>query len=420
MPVSVCADLCPLSQNAVALRHSLRPAAPVRASRSSQPRPQPAQSGRSCSFASPGSRGSSLCRAGYAFHESVEDGTLTYDRGYGVWSGGVGGAGGGGTGAGGGSFGGGSSPLPPADGPAWHSGRGYAWAAALFILAAKSLVCWCADDPKAAATALDLGVLLTVALLAWASLTPTPLGALRLLLLELTLGALSHPFPNIYPIPNSHPPSHLGSNRRLAAHICLEMLFYGVLLHLIDPTSNYQMAPEMWLHHVAVAIGGLHIVFVLAPLGGGVFTWLGAQLIVTEVTTFLPVAFHNALKSKRMRGARSVVLGVLMPAAFCLRVVLSGRVLANFALALQAVGPAAVPMWPVAGVACATILGLNCFWLYRIVAGSAKAVNKMRRRAAAGGERGDVFGEATSAAVYSELIDQKKRVPRRPVAVARG
>lgn len=224
------------------------------------------------------------------------------------------------------------------------------------------------------------------------------------------------------------------------------MLFYGVLLPLIDPAAEYRMAPEMWLHHVASVLGGLTAAALAAGAGGSVFAWLGAQMVVTEITTFLPVAFHQALKSRRMRGARSVVLGVLMPLAFGLRVVLSARVVVNLLLAVNALGGAAsVPLWclPLGLSTSATILGLNVYWLGKILAGSGRAVLKQRRArevaAAAAGEGAQAqsagssgagagaaprprrapliaasaaFSDATGAAVYSELLEQKRRRPR--------
>ena len=340
-------------------------------------------------------RGSVSTRAGFDFKQSVSDGTLTWDSGGGVWSPTAGGAptgggsdGGGASGGGGSGGGGGGESSREGD-----EARSYAWAwaAALFILVAKSLVCWCSEDPKAAATNIDLGFLTAMSLLALASLQATPLGALRMPLVQLTL-----------------------------AHIVLEMLFYGFLLNRIDPSAKYKMAPEMWLHHAAVALGGGHILAVAARLpGAAAFVWVGTQLIVTEVTTCLPVAFHQAVKNKRLRGPRSVVLGLLFPSAFVLRVFWSSRVVWNYAAVVTAVGgTAAVPLWWVSGAASTIILGLNTFWTWKIVSGGIKAVAKRRgARDTPGGvkrSRGpdQLLHDAAQSPAYMEIIQTKKRVPR--------
>jgi hypothetical protein len=336
-------------------------------------------------------------RAGFSYKNSVADGTLSWDTGGGTWVPRVPGSGGGGGGGGGGSGGSGSDGSSAADG--WPVVRGFAWAAALFFMAAKSLVCWCSVDPKAAATNIDLGFLLGMALLACASLAPTPLAAMRPLLVQLTLG-----------------------------HIVAEMAFYGVILNKIDPSAAYKMSGEMWLHHVAVAVGGVHTVALMALPGYGAFAWVGTQLIVTEITTFLPVAFHQALKNKRMTGGRSVVLGVLFPSAFALRVVMSAKVLRNYMAVANAFGLANVPFWWVSAACSVTILALNTLWTGKIVWGGARQVAKRRARSAAAGAAGSgrvppvyseqqtVYSEASEAAVYSELTQQKKRLEKTPAA----
>jgi len=322
-------------------------------------------------------------RAGYSFSQSRVDGTLTWLSGGGVWTPTGGGAGGGG---GGGSRGGGGDGAGAADGDGVRASARYAGAAALFLLAAKSLVCWCSEDPKAAAAHVDLGFLTAMALLSWASLTAGPLAGMRLLLVQLTV-----------------------------AHIILEMAFYGVLLNAIDPSAGYQMAPAMWVHHAAVALGGLQTLATGAALGGGVLLWVGAQLIITEVTMCLPVAFHEAIKNKRMRGGRSLVLGVLMPSAFVLRTVLSFRVLHNYmaVTAALAAGGVAVPLGWISGVTAAVIFALNGYWTTKIFAGGLRAIQKQRRLKAAGTAKDEadrtLFSDASDAAVYTELRNQKIR-----------
>jgi len=357
---------------------------PAAAAAPPRPRRGAAQPSRLPSAPShPAARRKTSCRAGYNFTQSRADGTLTWLSGGGPWTpnGGGGGGGGGGRGGRGGGGPGGSS------GDEARSSACFAAAAALFLLAAKSLVCWCSEDPKAAAAAIDLGFLTAMALLSWASLTPTPLAGMRLLLVQLTV-----------------------------AHIVLEMAFYGFLLNRIDPSAGYRMAPAMWVHHAAVAVGGLHTLALTAGLGGGVFLWVGAQLIITEITMCLPVAFHEALRTKRMRGPRSLLLGLLMPSAFVLRTVLSFRVLQNYLAVTAALtaGGVAVPLYWVSASTAAVIFGLNGYWTTKIFAGGAKAVAKQRRLRAGRGAAAEasLFDDAAGAAVYTELHEQKSRTPR--------
>ena len=86
-----------------------------------------------------------------------------------------GGAGGGSGGWGGGSGGGGES----SDDGGGYVLRGFGVAAASFFTLAKSVVCWCSGDPKATATDIDLGFLLSMAMLALVALAPTPMMLLR-------------------------------------------------------------------------------------------------------------------------------------------------------------------------------------------------------------------------------------------------
>ena len=328
---------------------------------------------RSPAGAAQRSRGSAVVAfAGFDFTQSRSDGTLTWDSGGGVWTPSGGGSSGG-SGDGSGGSGGGSSGGDEARSYAW------AWAAAVFILLAKCIVCWCSEDPKAAATNIDLGFLTAMSLLAMASLQATPLGALRMPLVQLTL-----------------------------AHIVLEMFFYGFLLNRIDPSAHYKMAPEMWLHHIAIAAGGAHILACAARLpGAAAFVWVGTQLIVTEITTCLPVAFHQAVKNKRLKGPRSAVLGLLFPSAFVLRVFWSGRVVWNYAAVVAAIGgPTAVPFWWISGAASTVILGLNTYWTWKIVSGGIKAVAK--KRAAKRGPD-ELLHDAAQSPAYMQVIQQKKR-----------
>lgn len=113
------------------------------------------------------------------------------------------------------------------------------------------------------------------------------------------------------------------------------------------------------------------------------FHWCSVQLLITEITSFLPVAFHQAIQDGRMDAKRQSVIGVVFPLAFVARTVLSIFVTANFLHAVRALGPMRVEYWPVGAVAGTTLASLNIMWTYRIVQGTVKAIQKQMKKKAA-------------------------------------
>lgn len=107
--------------------------------------------------------------------------------------------------------------------------KGFGSLSAFCFMLAKALVCWCSADPAFAGKLIDVGFLFGLSLVAIASLTPA-LTTVRPLLVELAL-----------------------------MHIGLELLFYGFLIPLMDPSSPQQLGPAMCVHHVATIIGGLYM-----------------------------------------------------------------------------------------------------------------------------------------------------------------
>ena len=73
----------------------------------------------------------------------------------------------------------------------------------------------------------------------------------------------------------------------------------------------------------AAWVTGAHLLWTGSAAGYAAFFWVGTQLIVTEITTFLPVAFHQAIKNKKMNGTRSVIVGVQLQLQWCPRPPLS-------------------------------------------------------------------------------------------------
>ena len=198
------------------------------------------------------------------------------------------------------------------------------------------------------------------------------------------------------------------------SHIVLELFFYNFALQHIDPTAKYNMSAEMWLHHLAVAIGGAHVMFLGSMPGFAAFFWPSCQLIVTEITTFFPVSFHNAIKHKKLTGVRSILLGVSLPSAFLLRAALSLKVVLNYWNMVQLFGgPAAVPFWWVSAATGGTILLLNTYWTIKCIYGGARTIRKTMALAAGaagkeapkGGKKGadkKAGKEKAEHAVYSE------------------
>lgn len=76
-----------------------------------------------------------------------------------------------------GGGGGGSGGNGYGDGGYYH--RGFGTAAAFFFLGAKTLVSWCSEDAKSVATVMDLGYLLTMAMLSFVALSASPLALLQ-------------------------------------------------------------------------------------------------------------------------------------------------------------------------------------------------------------------------------------------------
>lgn len=52
---------------------------------------------------------------------------------------------------------------------------------------------------------------------------------------------------------------------------------------------------------------GVHLLAIgYGSAAAGIYYWIGTQLIVTEITTFLPIAFHQVLPGSPRRGGADI------------------------------------------------------------------------------------------------------------------
>ncbi|GHP01261.1 hypothetical protein PPROV_000001700 [Pycnococcus provasolii] len=257
-------------------------------------------------------------------------------------AGGGNGNGGGGDGKGGG---GGFNRFGHEDG--WWHLRGFGALVSVLFFFCKLLVCWCSTMPTDSAGMCDLGFLFCCAMLAIVALFPS-VAVLRPFLVEM-----------------------------IGVHIICEMAFYGAILPRWD--HEFKMPWDMWTHHGATVVGASYLLWAGATQGA-VFWWIGCQFIVTELTTFLPIAFKQANKQRgRVKGTKSIVLGTLFPVAFIGRTALSLTIVYNFMEALKySAGP--VPFWGIGLGSGLTISFLNSYWTWKIFKGTAKAMSKVKRK----------------------------------------
>ncbi len=104
----------------------------------------------------------------------------------------------------------------------------------------------------------------------------------------------------------------------------------------------------------------------------------------TEVTTFLPVAFRESVRSRKVSTDKNVsaVLGALFPLAFCWRTYWSGSLwlrllgVGHNYYATLAPSLANRLLWRAGEASVFTVVGSNVVWTCRILRGSLKVVMK--------------------------------------------
>jgi len=232
---------------------------------------------------------------------------------------------------------------------------GYATFLAFVLLVSKCLVCWCTNDVETAFMSIDLGFL-------------SFLGWLCLFAFRAPSMAVLHPFL-----------IELGS-----AIILEEMIFSMFAVNRIKPELNYKVTKDFLVHHIAsVIMGYLALYFCTRAPGTG---FVGVGVVGTEVTTFLPVAFRESVRSKKVSTNKkiSVVLGTLFPLAFCWRSYWSSKMwlrLVEVGRRYIAMSPtlANQVLWRAGEVSVGTVVLCNFAWTYRIARGSMKvAMSKIR------------------------------------------
>ena len=231
---------------------------------------------------------------------------------------------------------------------------GFASFLAAVLLVSKVLVVWCTNDAETAFMSIDLGFLTFLGWICLFAFRSTPMAVLHPFLIE------------------------LGS-----AVILEEMLFSMVLVNKIKPDLNHKWTKDFLVHHVASAImGWLALYFTLNGRAPGT-GFVGVGIIGTEVTTFLPVAFREAVRSKKISKAQvSSVLGVLFPLAFCWRTYWSSKLWVRLLgvgrnyIATKQPNLLNLALWRLGEASVLTVVCSNVVWTCRIAKGSLGVVKK--------------------------------------------
>jgi len=223
----------------------------------------------------------------------------------------------------------------------------------MVLLVSKCLVCWCTEDPETAFMSIDLGFLTFLGWLCFFAFASPSMSVLHPFLIE------------------------LGS-----AVIVEEMVFSMVLVNRIRPEVGHKVTKDFLVHHIAsMTMGWLALYFCHRAPGTGP---VGVGVVATEITTFLPVAFRESVRSKKVsKKDVSAVLGVLFPLAFCWRSYWSSKMWIRLLgvgrnYVATAPGLANTVLWRTGEVSVLTVVCSNFAWTYRILKGSLKVV--MRKR----------------------------------------
>ena len=158
------------------------------------------------------------------------------------------------------------------------------------------------------------------------------------------------------------------------------------------PGATYRLTPDLWLHHVAALGCGVFTTLAgnaMCEHGlGRAFVLQGCRMAATECTSGLPVSFSQALRTKRLNGPRSLVLGATMAGSFVWRTMHSFDILREFNRGVRESregGARGVPHAWAGRLACGTIAGGNAVWTFRIFKGIVKMLRKGKRSKARDG-----------------------------------
>eukprot|EP00958_Prasinococcus_capsulatus_P017649 scaffold2004_cov420-Prasinococcus_capsulatus_cf.AAC.14 len=301
-----------------------------------------------------GSSTASFGRCGQKCHRAARTGFRTTSAAL-AFAGGAGGGTGNGNSRGSGGGGGDDDGYPEDQNENVHLDRwkppwrdyfiGFVVTTTVFL--SKSLVCWCAGNSELAAVAIDLGFLCFLGPVAWFTRNG-PYQSFRHIVCAIMLMQMVY-----------------------------ECLFNGVLLkHVIDNNTTYRgMDAAMWAHHLGTISAGIFCCF----LGKGQFYKIGGYLIAVEVTTALPVAFRNAIQSRKLKGNRSIALGIGMPLAFIWRSGMCILGYRRFLVLCQKIGHASIPYWWMGGGGIGVVCLTNFYWTYKVIQGVCKQLGKRKK-----------------------------------------
>ena len=237
---------------------------------------------------------------------------------------------------------------------------------AALLLAGKAALSWCAEDSELANSGVDMGALVALGGLSEVSMRDPALAAFQPVLIQACVG-----------------------------HILLELVYNTVLIKRIDPNTKYHLTRDLLAHHLAT----LATTF-FAMVGGqgeycrGECLQMACELGATEMTTALPVAFHQALINKKLTGARVSFFSLTMPMSFAWRTKKSFSVLRRLHADIQSKGGVGqVHLAWLGLLGTSTLVGLNAWWTFKIVKGALKALRKAGKKGPPT-QRGGAKGES--------------------------
>jgi hypothetical protein len=231
---------------------------------------------------------------------------------------------------------------------------------AVLLFLGKAALCWCTGDSELANSGVDMGTLVMAGGLCEATVRDPALAAFQPVLIQACVG-----------------------------HILLELIFNTAVIRRIDPETKYYLTNDLVAHHVATLA-----TTVFAVAGGcgeyrqGAFLGMACELAATEMTTLLPVAFHQAVRNRKMSGSRVSFFTLTMPASFVWRTHRCYSVLKRFHADIMAKGgPREVRLAWLGLAGTASLVGLNAWWTFKIFRGTLKALRKQPGKGEGKGEK---------------------------------
>ena len=220
---------------------------------------------------------------------------------------------------------------------------------AVLLLLGKAALCWCTGDTELANSGVDMGTLVMAGGLAEAAVRDPALAAFQPVLIQACVG-----------------------------HIVLELIFNKAIIRRIDPDTKYYLTNDLLVHHLATLA-----TTVFAVAGGcgeyrqGAFLSMACELAATEMTTVLPVAFHQAVRNRKLSNGKVPFFTLTMPASFMWRTNRCYSVLKRLHADVMAKGgPREVHLAWLGLAGTASLVGLNAWWTFKIIRGTLKALRK--------------------------------------------